>query len=81
MDQIYLEMGNSLFQEVRGGLEICIEDGNKLIVLDIAAVHGRLEIPSLVAISDDSMPVDDSGAVLLPFQHLVFDQYLSRGVI
>lgn len=74
-------MGNCFFQEIRGGLEICIEDGNKLIVFDIAATHCRLEIPGLVPFSDNSVPVDDTGTILLPFQHLFFDQHLSSWII
>ena len=74
-------MGNCFFQEIRGGLEICVEDSNKLKVLDIAAIHCRLEIPRLVPVPDNSVPVDNTGTILLPFQHLLFDQHLGNWVI
>jgi hypothetical protein len=68
-------------EEIRSRLKIGVENGNKLIVLDIATIHCRLEIASLVSISDHSMPVQNVGPLLLPFQDLLLDHKLRGGVI
>lgn len=74
-------MRHRSLKKIRGGLKVGIENGNKLIVFDIAAIHGWLEITSFVSLSNDSVPVDDIGTLLLPFTNLFFDQQLSHWVI
>lgn len=74
-------MRNCSFEEIRGRLKISIKDCNKFIVFYIAATHGRLEIASLIALSDHSMSVFNVGIELLPFIYLLFDQQLGDWII
>lgn len=77
----YLEVRDGSHKEIRRGLKIGIKDGNKLIVSNIIAIHGGLEITSLVTISNHSMPVHNAGTLTLPFVDLLFDQHLRRRII
>lgn len=74
-------MRHCAFEEIRVGLKIGIENGNKFIVFNIATIHSGLEITSLVTISDYPMPVHNVGTLLLPFMDLLFDQQLRCWVI
>lgn len=74
-------MWHGTFQKVRRRLEIGIEDDNKLIILNIATIHCRLEITGFITISKNSMPVNNTGAILLPLLHLFLDQGLRRNII
>lgn len=68
-------------EEIRGGLKIGVEDGNKLVVSNVIAIHGGLEITSFVPVSNHSMSVHNAGTLTLPFVDLLFDQRLCCRII
>nr|ACR35517.1 unknown [Zea mays] len=74
-------MWHSALQKVGMRLEVCVKDGNKLVLLHIAAAHGRLEVSSLVTIPQHTVPVHNPGTLLLPFGHLFSDQSLCEWVV
>ena len=74
-------MRNCSFEEIRSRLKISIKDSNKLVVFDRATIHGRLEIASLISLSDHPMSIFNFGIELLPFMYLLFDQQLGDWII
>lgn len=73
----YLKMRNCLLEEIRVWLEISIKYGDKLVILDIITIHGRLKIPSFVACPDQAVAVDNINPSQTPFQNLISDQELN----
>lgn len=73
----YLEMWNCLFEEIGVWLEVSIKYGDKLVILDIITVHGRLKIPGFVACPDQTVTVDNIDPPQTPFQNLISDQELN----
>ncbi|WVZ94312.1 hypothetical protein U9M48_040218 [Paspalum notatum var. saurae] len=74
-------MWDGELEEVRVGLEVCVEDGDELVVLDVVAVHGGLEVACLVAGAREAVAVDDVDAALAPLGHLRLDQHLAHLVV
>ncbi|CAA6662289.1 unnamed protein product [Spirodela intermedia] len=67
-------MRDRLREEVSVGLEVSVENGDELVLLDVVAAHGRLQVASLVAGADQAMAVDDVDPPLAPLGDLASDQ-------
>ena len=70
---IYLEMQHSALQKVRMRLEVCVKDGNKLVILHITTAPGRLEVSIFLTTHQHMVPVHNLGTLLLPFGHFLSD--------
>lgn len=77
----YLEVWDGELEEVGVGLEVGVEDGDELVVADVVAAHGGLEVAGLVTGAVEAVAVDDVDAALAPLGHLRLDQHLARLVI
>lgn len=70
---IYLEMQHNALQKVRMRLEVCVKDGNKLVILHITIAPGRLEVSIFLTTHQHMVPVHNLGTLLLPFGHFLSD--------
>jgi hypothetical protein len=73
---IYLEMQHNTLQKVRMRLEVCIKDGNKLVILHITIAPGRLEVSIFLTTHQHTVHVHNPGTLLLPLSHFFSDQSL-----
>lgn len=74
-------MGDCSFKKIGSRLKISVENGNELIIFNVAAIHGGFEITSFVPISDHAVTVYNADTFLLPFFDLLFDQKLGGRIV
>ncbi|GER31129.1 1-deoxy-D-xylulose-5-phosphate synthase [Striga asiatica] len=66
-------MWNSPLKEIWVGLEISVENGDKLVILNITTIHGRFKVAGFITLSNHSMPVNYVGTIFLPLVHFILN--------